>query len=256
MIREAWSFLTAKETGQILLSSATDLGEAGVDTVYGRGLLNVEAALKPIGTPIVLTTFGLKTFSTSVISQNQGNAFGNAFSNPGNSNGNINIVDDFGRDFAVKPQDNLFVYKNPTISPEKFDMFGSDNAEQKTVKLNDKLSLTFKNTDNGSAGNEITSFAENQVTESTKTKFGFSTDVNDLFDVSDIQKFNKSSFVTSGIFDNSFLNLSDNNQVFLSAVEFEVDNNITTKFTNIYSQNKYVENLSQPDTEVTASFAT
>jgi len=33
----------------ILLSTATDLGAPGVDSVYGRGLLNIQAALSPVG---------------------------------------------------------------------------------------------------------------------------------------------------------------------------------------------------------------
>ncbi len=39
----------AANTKQILFQTATDLGEAGVDNVYGNGLLNVGAALSPIG---------------------------------------------------------------------------------------------------------------------------------------------------------------------------------------------------------------
>ena len=36
-------------TKQILLETADDLGEAGVDAVFGHGLLNVERALSPVG---------------------------------------------------------------------------------------------------------------------------------------------------------------------------------------------------------------
>ncbi|MEW5786348.1 MAG: S8 family peptidase [Pseudomonadota bacterium] len=44
-----WPKLSAKDTANILLDTATDLGRKGVDSVYGHGLLNVKAALAPVG---------------------------------------------------------------------------------------------------------------------------------------------------------------------------------------------------------------
>ena len=48
-----WPYLRAPEVSGILLDTARDLGVPGPDEVYGRGLLDVEAALKPVG-PTVL----------------------------------------------------------------------------------------------------------------------------------------------------------------------------------------------------------
>jgi len=45
LIREAYPALTAAQVVQVLLNSADDLGDAGVDEVYGHGMLNIEAAL-------------------------------------------------------------------------------------------------------------------------------------------------------------------------------------------------------------------
>lgn len=42
-----WPQLTGKQAGDILLASAKDIGAPGTDPVYGRGLLDIEAALKP-----------------------------------------------------------------------------------------------------------------------------------------------------------------------------------------------------------------
>ena len=42
-------FLSATEVVEILLTTATDLGAPGVDEVYGHGLLNLSAALAPLG---------------------------------------------------------------------------------------------------------------------------------------------------------------------------------------------------------------
>lgn len=45
-----WNQLSAAQTADILFVSATDLGAPGVDAVYGRGMLNIEKAIQPIGT--------------------------------------------------------------------------------------------------------------------------------------------------------------------------------------------------------------
>jgi len=45
IIREAYPALTAPQVVEILLKSATDIGDAGVDIIYGYGLLNVDAAI-------------------------------------------------------------------------------------------------------------------------------------------------------------------------------------------------------------------
>jgi hypothetical protein len=49
LVLEAAPFLTAAEVVELLLESATDLGDAGTDPVYGRGLVNLAAALGPQG---------------------------------------------------------------------------------------------------------------------------------------------------------------------------------------------------------------
>jgi hypothetical protein len=49
VIKSAWSYLTGAQIAQILLTSATDLGAAGVDAIYGHGLLNLEEAVQAQG---------------------------------------------------------------------------------------------------------------------------------------------------------------------------------------------------------------
>ncbi len=49
LIRHLWPQLTASEVVEILLDSATDLGAPGPDAIYGRGMLNVGAAVSPLG---------------------------------------------------------------------------------------------------------------------------------------------------------------------------------------------------------------
>ncbi len=49
-------YLTNKQVVSILFQSATDLGAKGVDAVYGRGLVNLTAALAPLGVQSVATS--------------------------------------------------------------------------------------------------------------------------------------------------------------------------------------------------------
>lgn len=51
-------YLTAKQVVSILLQSATDLGAAGTDAIYGRGLVNLQGALAPLGSQSVATSGG------------------------------------------------------------------------------------------------------------------------------------------------------------------------------------------------------
>lgn len=69
LLQSIWPRLTPREAASILLATARDLGAPGTDPVYGRGLLDVEAALRPVGTlttavaggEVPLASTGLRT---------------------------------------------------------------------------------------------------------------------------------------------------------------------------------------------------
>ncbi len=54
VIREAFPYLASSEITEILFTTARDLGESGVDDIYGHGMLDLEAATRPIGAPTVM----------------------------------------------------------------------------------------------------------------------------------------------------------------------------------------------------------
>jgi Subtilase family len=107
VIKQAWPTLKPEQIVQILLKTATDLGAVGVDSVYGNGLMNLNAATKPIGSltlakmtnvtasqiasgPVTLSSTGLsggilnkQSFSSSTVMQN------------------AQAVDSMGRNFSV-----------------------------------------------------------------------------------------------------------------------------------------------------------
>ena len=100
IILERWPTLTAREVREILFLSATDLGAVGVDDVYGHGLLNLSAALQPLGqTMIAVQSTGL-----APAVQSSGMMLGGAFGDAAGfaaSLENIMMLDGFRRDFAI-----------------------------------------------------------------------------------------------------------------------------------------------------------
>ncbi|MFT3858764.1 MAG: S8 family peptidase [Aquabacterium sp.] len=61
LITGYWPYLRANQVAAILLNTADDLGAPGVDAVYGRGMLNVNRALSPIGSYTYRTPNGGRT---------------------------------------------------------------------------------------------------------------------------------------------------------------------------------------------------
>ena len=67
LLQSLWPRLTANEVASLLLVTARDLGARGTDPVYGRGLLDVEAALKPVGTLMTQGTNGTVSLAASAL---------------------------------------------------------------------------------------------------------------------------------------------------------------------------------------------
>jgi subtilisin family serine protease len=100
VILERWPTLTAREVREILFITATDLGAAGLDPIYGHGLLNLRAALQPLGqSTLAIEGSGLAPPVTST-GMVLGPGFGDAAGlRPGLQN--IMMLDGFARDFAI-----------------------------------------------------------------------------------------------------------------------------------------------------------
>lgn len=95
-------YLTGAEVVDILLLSATDLGTAGVDEIYGHGLLNLDRAMDPLGpasipTGATVSGGGAPLASTSV---SLGSAFGDALSHSTALSQGI-FLDSYGRPFQA-----------------------------------------------------------------------------------------------------------------------------------------------------------
>lgn len=62
LLKQQWPSLSADQIANILFVTATDLGAPGIDPVYGRGLLNIDKAMRPIGA-LTTTTLNGKTIN-------------------------------------------------------------------------------------------------------------------------------------------------------------------------------------------------
>lgn len=92
--------LTGQQVVDILLRSATDLGAAGTDDVYGRGMLNLDAALQPLGEETVPT--GATVAEGGAPLAATGLALGGAFGDTRiEALGQSMFVDSYGRPFRA-----------------------------------------------------------------------------------------------------------------------------------------------------------
>lgn len=106
LLRERWPQLTAAEVVDILLTSATDLGDPGVDAVYGHGLLSLSRALQPMGSATTASVSG-----TSLSLDAQPSSFAPAFGASVPDFGDFIFLDGYGRHFSAPI--NAFVYAQP-----------------------------------------------------------------------------------------------------------------------------------------------
>ena len=101
VIREAWNYLDSSTITQILFDTAADLGDAGVDEVYGHGMLDLENATRPQGQITIQTahnqtqTFQIATTTPTIAHSIQAAGVKMAY------------FDAYGRDFQTNVADNI-----------------------------------------------------------------------------------------------------------------------------------------------------
>jgi len=103
LMHQAWPQMKAAQLVQQVLNTTTDLGKAGTDEVYGRGLVNFDKATRPIGN-LVYTTASLNgTAPTAKTAQIGVVATGTVATALKSSSvlANTQMVDGIGRNYAV-----------------------------------------------------------------------------------------------------------------------------------------------------------
>lgn len=101
LIKSRWPNLGASQVGQIIFATATDLGAPGVDPIYGRGLVNAQRAMQPVGTTGTRTANGSWTFTSSGTLLATTGAIGSRVAaHAGTGALNPVVFDEFERDFT------------------------------------------------------------------------------------------------------------------------------------------------------------
>jgi len=133
ILKQAWPTLKPEQIVQLLLTTAKDLGAKGTDPIYGRGLMDLDAATKPQG---ALTLAKPATGSTPVALG--GMATGTLVA-LGNSSAmqNAQAVDSYGRNYTVNMNKAImtnftgynqnFVYSSYSGRPLQYGMVPAGN---------------------------------------------------------------------------------------------------------------------------------
>ncbi|RJG07528.1 hypothetical protein D3870_17365 [Noviherbaspirillum cavernae] len=100
LVKQLWPALRADQVADILFLTATDLGAPGIDAVYGRGLLNVEKALQPIG-DVVTTSFNGRSIRLLATAVQPSAATSRLWQLAASGNLRAIGLDDFRRDYSV-----------------------------------------------------------------------------------------------------------------------------------------------------------
>ena len=104
VIREAWDYLPAEQITEILFETAADLGDSGVDEIYGHGMLDLEAATRPVGiATIAINDTTAQPLHIARVSAQI--AHGIKSANP-----TMAFFDKYGRDFKTNVADNISVH--------------------------------------------------------------------------------------------------------------------------------------------------
>lgn len=94
-ILSKWPQLSGQQAGDVILSTAKDIGAPGTDTVFGRGLVDFQAALSPIN-----PTLSNGSSQTSIQNSVMAIPSGAGTTSLQTALSNITVLDAFGRDFT------------------------------------------------------------------------------------------------------------------------------------------------------------
>ena len=145
ILRSKWPSKSASQVVTILYDTATDIGAAGIDIIYGRGLLNLDNALYSQGALTVRTADGgshLLDESTISVASSLGNAF--------NGSLGMTIFDRYQRDYAYDMSqlvrhkahaniENELNFVDNSRSVEIDDLWLKVNQSDQSLKLQTKL---------------------------------------------------------------------------------------------------------------------
>ena len=180
ILKQQFPNLTPSELVTLLINSATDLGNSGVDEVYGVGKLNLNGATNPSGTAYVAAFNANKINSgnTNNTGINSSAVFGNTINE---ANIKIGVLDDYNRSYIWAPNfvkedrrenlNNLFKILNKrheTMSlNKKIDLYISKNIKKNNIDSN-YLKVTYTKDDNFYLIEGLRNFTSNNFEKETQ----------------------------------------------------------------------------------------
>lgn len=150
--------LTPQQVADILKRSARDLGAAGVDGVYGWGLLNVAAALGPVGSTSVATkgTVATSTARTSTAFLGRASTLGRSSALARSLEGMV-VFDAYGRGFVMS--DVALKAQPSTLADEAISSLTAALFADSSVQETGSGRLSMYQTGDASSGGSGFSFA-------------------------------------------------------------------------------------------------
>lgn len=112
LIMGKWPATTPAQAAAILFSTALDKGVAGIDNVYGHGLLQVGAAMNSVGPTSIASSSGGSGDELPVdgLSMTLSSTFGEKFKS---AIGGVSAYDSFGRDFPLSEVSSFSARRSP-----------------------------------------------------------------------------------------------------------------------------------------------
>lgn len=103
VIREAFPYMTSPEITQLLFETARDLGDPGIDDIYGHGMLDLERATRPVGVALVPISDNIsQPLRRATVSSAIGQRIKSA-------NPHFAYIDKFGRAFDTTISENMAI---------------------------------------------------------------------------------------------------------------------------------------------------
>ncbi len=223
--------LTTAQAIDILFDTATDLGTAGVDSVYGHGLVNLEAATAPQGSmsiPVGSNVNGASAgFGDSQISM--GSAFGDALASAGLQ---VAVLDKYKRAYAIDLSN--IVSRQEIINPaDSLAKFGEKEFD-KSVRIGNSASLSYSET--VERQDELPKYGRENERKLEKAKFSadygntnmamsYNTSPEELMGFTAVER--DSATIAKDVMSNPYLGLVEDG---IASAVSRKDKNITYKF--------------------------
>lgn len=129
VVKSAWPYLTAPKVAEVLFVTATDLGAKGIDPIYGRGLLNLERALLPVGTVTTVSSAGTTPLALAPTGSGGVTIGAKSFAGANGAFDGV-VFDAFGRDFAYD-----FAAGAQDLRPDSVSILASNLTARMQTKL-------------------------------------------------------------------------------------------------------------------------